>query len=58
MDDLIWIDPDKNGAVGDCWHNACTEPREGYVLYARVKTLAEAERNQGLSRRNQSEGTQ
>lgn len=51
MDDLIWINPKSNGAVGDCWHDACTEPRPGYILYARVDTLAEAEREQGAPRR-------
>ena len=50
-DDLIWVDPKPNGAVGDCWHNACTTPRDGYVLYARIDTLAEAERRQGKPRR-------
>ena len=58
MDDLIWINPENNGAVGDCWHDACTEPRPGYVLYARVDKLAAAEREQGAKRSPQKEGSQ
>jgi len=51
MDDLIWINPNASVAVGDCWHEACTHPRQDFVLYARVDVLAEAEREQGKPRR-------
>lgn len=52
MDDLAWIDPKPNGAIGDCWHDACTEPRPGFILYARVDVLAAAERVQGSKRKS------
>ncbi len=47
MDDLIWINPEPAGGV----HEVETLPRAGYILYARVDTLAEAEREQGVPRR-------
>lgn len=37
MNKRMWICPTDNGAVGDCWHNACSEPRDGYVEYAPVQ---------------------
>lgn len=52
MDDLIWISPD-----GDGLHQASTSPLPGYILYARVDTLVEAEREQGKPRRKKPDNT-
>ena len=46
MDDIIWVNPENsNRATSDAWHDACTEPRPGYILYARVDSLAGADRD-------------
>ena len=56
MDDLIWVNPKRNGAVGNCWHDASTVPVAGFVAYVRVDTMADAaarEKQAGSDRRTQ-----
>ena len=57
MDDLIWVNPEaSNRATSDAWHDACTEPRAGYIAYVRVDRLAPAERDRLTEEKGKTNG--